>query len=57
MGKRTATFNQVEAGRKWDVDEEGRSFGFRVTATDGGGLDSGQGRAKSSSGWGGGGAG
>ena len=57
MGKPTATFNRVEEGRKWDVDEEGRSSVFRATATDGGGLDSGQGRAKSSSRCGFGGAG
>ena len=52
-----ATFNQLEEGQKWDVGEEGRSSGFRVTMTNGGGLDSGQGRAKSSSGFGFGGAG
>ena len=52
MGKSTTTLNRVEEGQKWNVDEEGRSSGFRVTATDGGGLDSGQWRAKSSSGFG-----
>ena len=57
MGKLMATFNRLEEGRKRDVGEEGRSSGFRVRTTDGGGLDSGQGKAKSSSGFGFGGAG
>ena len=52
MGKSTTTLNRVEEGPKWNVNEEGRSSGFRVTATDGSGLDSGQERAKSSSGCG-----
>jgi len=57
MGKLMATFNRLEEGRKRDVGEEGRSSGFRVRTTDGGGLDSGQGKAKSSAGFGFGGAG
>ena len=50
MGKLMATFNRLEEGRRMDVDERRAELGLGLMAAGDGGLDSGRGTAKSSSG-------